>query len=508
MSRRAFHVVQTSLLASIAVLVASVALTAGQGPRTPMVADALRWPTERPPRPLAAKAVTFPKYEIRSLPNGLRVVLVSQNEQPIVSARMLVRAGAAQDPKGKEGLAMLTAALLDQGTATRSSAEIAEEIDFMGGLLGTGAGTDLSFVNTVSMTDGLGQALDLMGDVVRRPAFAAAEIERQRQQALSSLTVAADDPDTVASQLIDRLVFGFHPYGLPSGGTVQSLSSLTRQDFVDFHKAWFVPNNALIAIVGDVPPDAAFQQVQRVFGDWAQGAVPAFAPMDPPPPVKRLVVVDKPGSVQTEIRAGHLAFERRHPDHLVMDQVVKILGGEGGNRLQQVLRTQKALTYGASADLDAYKLTGAIIAETDTRTEATAEAVRTVVDEFFRLQRERVYEGELEGAQDFLAGSFPLSIESPDAIATRVLNQLFYDLPLEDLPAYPERVRSVTVDDVQRVAKAWLKPGQLSVVLVGDADRFMKDLAGAGFTSIERIPIEQLDMTAADLRRAGRGPQD
>ncbi|MEZ5417646.1 MAG: insulinase family protein [Vicinamibacterales bacterium] len=211
--------------------------------------------------------------------------------------------------------------------------------------------------------------------------------------------------------------------------------------------------------------------------------------------------------MQTEIRAGHLAFERRHPDHLVMDQVVKILGGEGGNRLQQVLRTQKALTYGASADLDAYKLAGAVIAETDTRTEGTTEAAWTVVDEFFRLQRERVYEGELEGAQDFLAGSFPLSIEAPDAIATRVLNQLFYGLPLEDLPAYPERVRSVTADDVQRVAKAWLKPTQLSLVLVGDADRFLKDLAGAGFTNVERIPIDDLDLTAADLRRSSRGPQ-
>lgn len=507
MSRRAFHVVQTSLLASIALLVASVGLSAGQA-RVPSVADQLRWPSERPPRPLEAKSVKFPPYEIRTLPNGLQVVLVSQNEQPIISARMLVRAGAAQDPKGKEGLAMLTAALLDQGTATKSSGAIAEEIDFMGGLLGTGAGTDLSFVNTISMSDGLGEALDLMSDVVRRPAFDAQEIERQRQQALSSLTVAAEDPDTVASQVIDRLVFGFHPYGMPSGGTVSSLRSLTRDDFVNFHKAWFVPNNALIAIVGDVAPDVAFKQVERVFGDWAKGMVPAFAPTEPPPPVRRVIVVDKPGAVQTEIRAGHLAFPRTHPDHLVMDQVVKILGGEGGNRLQQVLRTQKALTYGASADLDAYKLSGAVIAETDTRTEGTVEAVRTVVDEFFKLQRERVYDGELEGAQDFLAGSFPLSIESPDAIATRVLNQLFYGLPLEDLPAYPERVRSVTTDDVQRIAKQWLKPAQLSIVLVGDASRFLKELAGAGFTNVERIPIDQLDLTAADLKRPARGAQD
>jgi zinc protease len=211
--------------------------------------------------------------------------------------------------------------------------------------------------------------------------------------------------------------------------------------------------------------------------------------------------------VQTEIRAGHLAIPRKHPDHLVLDQVVKILGGEGGNRLQQVLRTQKSLTYGASADLDAYKLAGGVIAETDTRTEATTEALRTVVDEFFRVQRERVYEGELEGAQNFLAGSFPLSIESPDAIATRVLNQLFYDLPLEDLPRYPERVRSVTTDDIQRVARAWLKPSQLSVVLVGDADRFIKELASAGFSNVERIPIGEVDLSSGDLRRHTPGAE-
>ena len=351
------------------------------------------------------------------------------------------------------------------------------------------------------MSDGLTEALELMGDIVRHPAFAAAEIDRQRSQAMSSLKVAADDPDTVASQVIDRLVFGFHPYGLPSSGTATSLAGLTRDDFVAFHKAWFVPNNALIAIVGAVPPAEAFAQVQKVFGDWPRGEVPTFAPMEPPPPVRRVVVIDKPGSVQTEIRAGHLAIPRRHPDHLVLDQVVKILGGEGGNRLQQVLRTQKSLTYGASADLDAYKLTGGVIAETDTRTEATAEALRTVVDEIARLQRERVYEGELEGAQNFLAGSFPLSIESPDAIATRVLNQLFYDLPLEELPLYPERVRSVTPDDIQRVAKSWLKPAQLSVVLVGDAQRFIGQLEGAGFANVERIPIEELDLASADLRR-------
>ena len=228
-----------------------------------------------------------------------------------------------------------------------------------------------------------------------------------------------------------------------------------------------------------------------------------FEPIDPPEPTKRVVVIDKPDSVQTEIRVGQLAIPRRHNDFLAMDQAVKILGGEGANRLQQVLRSQRGLTYGASADLQAYKTTGGIVAETDTRTEATAEALRLTIDEFFKLQRERVYEGELEGAQAYLAGHFPLTIETPDAIATQVLNQLFYDLPLEELQTFPERVRSVTPDDVQRVARGYFRPDRLAIVLVGNADAFVKDLKGVGFGEFERIPIGQVDLLAADLRKGG-----
>ena len=185
---------------------------------------------------------------------------------------------------------------------------------------------------------------------------------------------------------------------------------------------------------------------------------------------------------------------------------VKILGGEGANRLQQVLRSQKQLTYGASADLDTYKYAGAVIAETDTQTANTAEALRVTIDEFTRLQRERVNDGELEAAQDYMVGHFPLTIEVPDQIATQVLNQLFYELPVEDLPKYRERILRVTPDEIQRVARWFIRPSQLSVVLVGDADKFIKDLKGVGISSFERIPIEQLDLLSADfLKHAGSG---
>lgn len=463
-----------------------------------------QWPSERPPRPLQAHQVKFPPYEMRKLPNGLQAVIVSHHEQPSVSIRMIVGAGAAQDPKGKMGVAMLTATLLDQGAGKRTAEQIADTIDFVGGVLATGAGTDLTYVSAIVIKDDLPLAWELIADIVRRPTFAQEELDRQRQQALSGMKVAEQDPDSVANQVIDRLVYGFHPYGLPGSGTVESLSAITRQDLVEYHQRHYLPNNTLIAVVGDVTADEAMAGLTKVFGDWPEGKAPVFQPTEPPQPAKRVIVIDRPGAVQTEIRIGQLGIPRRHTDFLAMDQAVKILGGEGANRLQQVLRSQRGLTYGASAELATYKTAGGIVAETDTRTEATAEALRLAIDEFYKLQRDRVYDGELQGAQAYLAGHFPLTIETPDAIATQVLNQLFYELPLEDLQTYPDRVRSISPEDVQRVARAYLRPDRLAVVLVGNAAGFVKDLKGVGFGEYELIPMSEVDLLAADLKRANR----
>lgn len=496
-------------IATLGVFSALTALVAAQAvlPSVPLRqastqgARVTSWPREGPPRPLPARPVVFPPYEIRKLANGLQVVLVSHNEQPSVSVRMIIRAGAAHDPKDKHGLAMLAATLLDQGAGKRSAEQIADTIDFVGGVLGTGAGSDLSFVNAVVMKDSYDLALELMADVVQRPTFAPDEIERQRQQALSALKVSAGDPEAVAGQVIDRLIYGFHPYGMPGAGTTASLAALTRADFVDYHKKYFVPNNALIAVVGDIGAAEAMAGLEKYFGGWQPGEVPDLAVTEPPQPTKRVIVIDKKDAVQTEIRVGHLAIPRKHNDYEAVDQAVKILGGEGANRLQQVLRSQRQLTYGASADLDTYKMAGAVIAETDTQTSNTAEALRIVVDEFSRLQRERVFDAELSGAQDYMVGHFPLTLEVPDAIATQVLNQLFYELPVDDLPNYRERVLKVTPDEIQRVARWFIRPAQLSVVLVGNADAFVADLKGVGFTDYERIPIENIDLLAVDFQR-------
>ena len=462
------------------------------------------WPSESAPRPLSPKEFKFPPYEIRTLSNGMQVMAILHHEQPAVTMRLLTRAGAAQDPQGKRGVAELVAHLLDQGTTTRSAQQIAEQIDFIGGALGTGSGTDLTFVNAVVMKDSFAFGMDLVGDVARNPAFAPEEIERQRERAVSSLQVSDQDPDYVASVLFDRLVYGFHPYGLPGSGTPETLMSITQDDLRQFHRQYFVPNNMILAIVGDVTGEDAFAQAERVFGKWPRGEVPPWKPIDPPPPTRRLIIVDKPDLVQTEIRVGQLAIPRKHPDYLAWDLTVKILGGEGANRLHRVLRSERGLTYGAEANSQAMKQAGDFVAETNTRTETTGEALRLTVEEFAKLQRQRVFERELADAQAYLAGSFPLTIETPNDIATIVMNALFYELPLEEIRTFRERVQAITPDDIQRVARQYIKPDRLSIVLVGNAQGFVSQLRGVGFTDFEIIPIEQLDLMSATLKKEPR----
>jgi zinc protease len=258
-------------------------------------------------------------------------------------------------------------------------------------------------------------------------------------------------------------------------------------------------------VVGDVVPAEALAMVTKIFGDWEKRDVPAFPMAEPPPPTRRALVIDRPDSAQTEIRVGQLAIPRNHPDYLALNVAINILGGEGGNRLQGVLRSDRGLTYGASADMHTYKRAGGIVADTDTRTETTAEALRVVVDEISRLQRERVGDAELSNAQAYLAGNFPLTIETPDSIAMQVLNSLFYELDLKELETYRERVNAITADDIQRVAKQYLKPGNLSVVLVGDAAKFVGQLKGVGFDQVERIELNDLDLTTGDFHKPRSG---
>ena len=317
---------------------------------------------------------------------------------------------------------------------------------------------------------------------------------------LSELQVSQASPEYVANVVFDRLVYGFHPYGLPNRGTPNSLHAITRKDLENFHRRHFMPNNMILALVGDLTHQEAFATTEKVFGGWSEGTLPTQVSTQTPQPVGRVVVIDKPDAVQTEIRVGQLGIMRKHSDYMAVDMAFKILGGEGANRLHRVLRAERGLTYGASADIQALKHAGLFMAETDTRTEATGEVLGLILDEINTLRREFVGVRELADAQAYLAGHFPLTLETPDAIATRVLNALFYELPVKEISTFPQRIRAVTAGDIQRAARTYIFPRQLSIVLVGRASGFLAQLSKVGFGEYEVIPIDELDFSSASLR--------
>jgi zinc protease len=476
----------------VALLAGAAALSSAQ--------QALNWPSENPPRPLPSRPVNFPPYEIRTLSNGMQVIVVMHHEQPEISMRLLVRAGSAYDPAGKTGVARLAASLLNQGTTTRSAGEIADTIDSIGGALDTGAGPDFTQASALVMKDSFNVGMELLADVVRHPVFAAEEINRQRQQALSTLQVSLEDPDFIAGAVMQRLIYGLHPYAFPDSGMPETIAKISRTDLQEFHRKYFAPNNSVLAVVGDVEVAEAMAAAQKAFGDWPKQTVQSPQLPEPPRPTRRIIVIDKPDSVQTAVRVGQLGVPRKTQDYMELDQAIRILGGEGSNRLYRVLRAERSLTYSASADMNTMLLAGDFVAETDTRSEATAEVVRLILDEFTRLQRERTGDAELAGAQAYMTGSFPLTIETPGAIARQVLNVIMYDLPLDELRTYRQRANSVTPDDISRVARAYLQPDRLSIVMVGNAAAF-KDQLTKAVGKYELIPLEQLDLTSTDLKR-------
>ncbi len=472
-------------------------------------AQSASWPTERPPQPLPAREIKFPPYEIQTLPNGLQVVVVMHHEQPAVTMRLLVRAGTSSDPREKLGLAHLAASLLDQGTKTMSAEQMNDAVDFIGGAMGAGAGTDLTFCNMVVMKDSFDTGLKMLSEMARQPAFAPAEIERQRQQMLSGQKVSAR-----GSRLHRQL-------GLRSAGLrLSSLRHAGERHAGDDRRA--DPrrsrgvSHALLHAEQRDPRDRRRRDRRgsvRVGEEECSATgqkrdLPTQTFIGPPDPTRRVVVVNKPDAVQTEVRVGHIGIPRTHPDYMAVNLAIRILGGEGSNRLHQVLRTERGLTYGAQANMDTLKESGDFEAETNTRSDATGEVLRLIVDEFWRLQRERVGDRELDGAKAYLTGSFPLTIETPESIAMQVVNALFYGLPLAELQNFRERVNAVTPDDIQRVAKALLRPDRLSVVLVGNSAAFASQLRGVGFGTFETVELADLDLTSANFKRTtdqGRG---
>lgn len=468
---------------------------------TPAQKNAAPQKKATPPAPAKAEEIHFPAFEQKTLANGLQVVAIEQHETPSVSVQIILPAGKLYEPAAKAGLAAATASLLTQGTAKRSAQQIAQAIDFIGGNLSARSTSDAGRVSVRVTSDQLDTGLDLLADVVLHPSFPADEIERWRQQALSGLQIQQNDPGYLANAAFARAVFGDHPYGQPSAGTPESVRGLTRDDLVAFHRQHFLPNGAILAIVGDVKAADAFARAERFFGGWPKGEAPK-------PPAfqatarkgQKIVVVDKPDAVQTQVVVGKVTVPYNDPQFFAAEVYNSVVGGGSNARLYDEVRTKRGLTYGAYSGYDPRRQAGLFIASTSTKTESTVPAAEQVVAVLQGMTQKPVPPSELEGRKSFITGAFPLEIETPEGIAAKVVEAMFYGLGQDFLEHYRDRINAVTAADVQRFAAGPANPGDTTIVLVGNAASFAADLQKQ-LGAFETIPATDLDLLRADLRR-------
>jgi len=489
----------------IALLVISVPAANSQAQEKPVAVPAGIKLVEQMPGGAPPRAHKFPQAATRTLANGLRVYVVQNTEQPAVSVRLvLTAAGDVRDPGGKVGVASLAANLLTKGTATRSAAQIAEAIDFVGGTLTASAGSDATYVTSSVVKKDLGVAMDLLSDIVLHATYQQEEIDRELQQELSGLRIQYSDPEYLASVLFNRVVYGEHPYGMPGEGTPDSLPKIRREDLLTYRDAYYVANHALLAFAGDITPDAAFALAEKYLGGWQSKEVPvATFPAPKPVTGRRILLVDKPDAVQTQIRVGRLGIRRNDPDFIPLAVTDRIFGGGFNSRLSTEVRQKKGLTYGAYSRLDARKDFGSYVAGTSTRTEATVEATQLIVTLLDQMAKAGATPKELEFATVYLAGVYPIQTETAEQVADRILTAVQYALPADYNETYPDRIRGVSAEQVKAMAARYFDAANLDLVLVGNAAEFRdavkKEFAGA---QIEEIPFDRVNVLSADLRRA------
>jgi zinc protease len=424
-----------------------------------------------PPMSGPAPALHLPAIQKRQLSNGLPVWIVEQHDVPVAQVNLVVLSGSADDPAGKFGVASLTTAMLEEGAGSRSALEIADAVDFLGADLGTGSGSDSSAVRLHVPVARFADALPIMSDVALRPTFPKDELERLRQQRLTSLLQSRDDPSTIAALAFSRVLYGpAHRYGTPTIGTALTITSLSSDDLRAFYAAAFQPANAALLVVGDVTPEKVTPLLESGFGGWkATGAPPPHAalPTLEPPAQRQVYLIDKPGAAQSEIRIGAVGVARSTPDYFAIEILNTVLGGSFSSRLNSNLREQHGYTYGASSSFDMRAAPGPFVAAAAVETDKTAEALREFFTELTRI-RDTVPADELERAKNYVARRFPGGFETTHDISGRLAEMLVYHLPDNYFSGYVPHIEAITPEDVRRAAQRYITPGRFAVVVTGD----------------------------------------
>jgi len=433
----------------------------------------------------------------------LRVIVVARTESPLIAAQLLIKNGGEVDPPDLAGLADMTANLLTKGTQTRDATQIAQQIESLGGSLDSGARWDASYATVGVMSSKIPQAMEILADVVRRPAFKSEEVERLRQQYLDNVTLALGDPGSIARFVAARVVFGDSPYGHPVSGTAESLTRITAADITKMHSRYYRPDNAILVIGGDINAKDGIALATKYFGDWQKPTTPLptlSAPTaDTTAKTGRIVVIDKPDAGQAAVYLARTGINRKDTDYFRGIVTNSVLSGYSG-RLNQEIRIKRGLSYGAGSVLDTRREVGPFVASAQTKNESGAVVADLLLGEIGRLSSSPPADVELTPRKAVLIGGFSRNLETVNGLVGQVGSLALYGLSLDEINRYINNVQAITTADIQKFAGTRLDAKTSNIIIVGNAKAFLPELQKK-YPNVEVIPVAELDLNTALLRK-------
>ncbi|BDU75810.1 M16 family metallopeptidase [Mesoterricola sediminis] len=441
-------------------------------------------PKELPPYG-ADRAIPPIDLTRKTLANGMEVWIVKRPGLPRVASYLAVRGGDASDPADRQGLSSFMAGLLAEGTARRSSRQIAEEIQAIGGELAAGAGPDAVLIHGTALSSGLGTLVNLLADVARHPAFPAKEVELSKANALQGLQAQEAQPGFKANRAFFAALFGEHPYRF-TAITPELVKQVTPEQLRALHGERFQPGRALLVLSGDLQPAAALKAVEAAFGDW-KATAPDLKPVPPAPTAaaRQIVLVPRPGSVQSTLRVGRPAIPFNHADYVPFQLANIILGGSFHSRITRNIREDKGYTYSPAARLRSLREGGAYLVQADVRNDVTAATLNEIFYEMDRMASTDVHEEELVSAKRYMAGTFLAQNEMLQALTGTLATYWINGQQPEALSAFIPKVNAVTAADIRRVSRTWLASKDQTVVVVGDPAKAKAELEQYGLVTVK-----------------------
>ncbi len=466
-----------TILAVVALLCATpLAQVATQGPAGQMQPPSSKGVVIKGKAPVSNEIlkITLPRPKQADLPNGVHLMVLEDHRAPLVQLQLHIRgAGGYYDPADLPGTASMTAAMMMEGTTTRNTRQIAQEQETMASMVGlsTGLSSQTAVMSAYSLADNFDRTLDLAADVLLNPVFPEEEFARYKMRQKASLVQLRSNPSFLASERFSRVIYGNHPAARIMMSP-ESLDRATRDALVNFHKTHYVPDDAIIAVVGDISFAEARKKVEARFGGWKKAGV-TMGPVQDPPPVgpAKIYLVDRPNSVQTSLVIGAAGINRTNPEYDALSLMNSVIGGGPTGRLFLNLREEKGWTYGAYSGLITMRYRGHWSASTEIRGDVTEGAVREILNEIDRLRTERIADKEFADKKRSMVASFALSLEAPMAIMSNYITSRLYGFPADYWDKYPERMAAITQDQVQADAKKYLDAGGIQIVAVGDAKK-------------------------------------